>query len=171
MINEQIVDSTRNLARQLFDQLKTRNQKIVFAESCTAGLVAAVMGGIPGVSAHLCGSAVTYQNETKESWLQINPHQIQNHSAVSGDVTTSMAVAVLEKTPDADVAVAVTGHLQPDAAAAGSQAWVVAATRGKEKIECTAPRCFPLQQATRVDRQWEAANYTLQISLDIITRN
>lgn len=166
MINEQIADSTRKLAGDLFDQLKSRNRKIVFAESCTAGLVSAVMAGIPGVSTHLCGSSVTYQNETKECWLQVEARKIQNQSSVSADVTTSMARSVLRQTPHADMAVAITGHLQTDATPDGSQVWVVAAMRKGIELRVAEPRCFSLLQPTRIDRQWEAARHAFQVALD-----
>ncbi len=56
-------------AQRLVDVLKRLDTKIVFAESCTAGLVSATLARVPGVSAYLCGSAVTYRDEVKTAWV------------------------------------------------------------------------------------------------------
>jgi nicotinamide-nucleotide amidase len=100
-------------ATRLADQLRRKNVRIVFAESCTAGLVSAALATVPGISAWLCGSAVTYQDETKAGWLGVAPDELEEFTAVSAEVATSMARGVLKMTPKADLAVSVTGHLGP----------------------------------------------------------
>ena len=67
------IDSSHTVAAELAEQLAAKQQKIVFAESCTAGMAAALLGGCPGISAWLCGSAVTYREATKTRWLDIDP--------------------------------------------------------------------------------------------------
>lgn len=95
--------------------LADSNQRVVFAESCTAGLVSASLASVPGISQYLCGSAVTYREDTKAQWLGVSHKVLEEHSAVSEAVTTSMARGVLANTPEANLAAAVTGHLGPDA--------------------------------------------------------
>jgi len=104
-------------AHDLAERLRRTNTRIVFAESCTAGLIAATLSRIPGISEHLCGSAVVYRNGTKTAWLDVSADDLANESIgpVSEDVATAMATGVLEHTPEAHVAAAVTGHLGPDA--------------------------------------------------------
>jgi PncC family amidohydrolase len=97
--------------------LRERGLKIVLAESCTGGLVSAALTTVPGISANHCGSAVVYQVETKARWLGISPVILEKPGPVSRVVAEAMARAVLEKTPHADLAAAVTGHLGPDAPA------------------------------------------------------
>lgn len=97
--------------------LVRRNLRVVFAESCTAGLVAATLARVPGISAHLCGSAVTYCETTKVAWLDVRPRDLARHSAVSPQVARQMALGVLAHTPEADWSAAVTGHLGPEAPA------------------------------------------------------
>ena len=105
------------LARDLARALRDRSLRIVFAESCTGGLVSAALTGIPGVSEHHCGSAVVYRLETKAAWLGIERRLLDDPGPVSGVVAGRMAIGVLARTPEADVAVSVTGHLGPDAPA------------------------------------------------------
>jgi len=100
-------------AQRLVQSLERLDYKIVFAESCTAGLVAAALVRIPGVSEHLCGTAAVYRNATKTAWLDIPADLLEKHSAVSPEVTAQMAERVLLKTPEADLSAAVTGYLGP----------------------------------------------------------
>ena len=44
------------LAQSLANCLNQRQVGVVFAESCTAGLVAASLAQVPGISRWLCGS-------------------------------------------------------------------------------------------------------------------
>lgn len=107
----ELADSATRLAKQL----QSKKVRIVFAESCTAGLVSAAMATVPGISAWLCGSAVTYQDETKAGWLGVTDAELEKFTAVSAEVASSMARGVLKITPAADLALSVTGHLGPGA--------------------------------------------------------
>lgn len=102
-------------AQQLALLLQARQFRVVLAESCTAGLVAASLGQIPGISEHLCGSAVTYRNRTKQDWLGVAASDLYEPGPVSARVTEIMARAVLQRTPEAHLSLAVTGHLGPAA--------------------------------------------------------
>jgi PncC family amidohydrolase len=97
--------------------LRSAGRRLVLAESCTAGLVAATLAQIPGISEHLCGSAVVYRAATKSAWLGIDPQLLDDPliGPVSAEVTRAMALAVLERTPEANLSAAVTGHLGPNA--------------------------------------------------------
>jgi len=58
---------------------------------------------------------VVYRNETKTAYLGISAAILKKHGAVSPEVAALMARRVLEKTPEADLAMSVTGHLGPHA--------------------------------------------------------
>ncbi len=103
------------MAHDISDHLKSQHLNLVFAESCTCGLLAATLGKIPGISQNFCGSAVTYQNDTKVSWLGISNKILEDPGPVSELVARLMVENVLHKTRHADVAVSVTGHLGPHA--------------------------------------------------------
>src|SRR6056297_1528483 len=102
-------------AKSLVERLQSHARRLVLAESCTGGLVAASLAAVPGVSQWFCGSAVTYREATKQAWLGIDPETIRAETAVSETVTRAMAHAALRRTAEADFAAAVTGHLGPDA--------------------------------------------------------
>lgn len=105
--------------QELLKELIRLRKRIVFAESCTAGLLAATLGQVAGVSEVLCGSMVTYRNRTKSNWLGIDPAILEDPAVgpVSEVVARQMALGVLERTEEASLAVSVTGHLGPNAPA------------------------------------------------------
>jgi PncC family amidohydrolase len=102
-------------ASQLHDLLREHRQQIVFAESCTAGLISASLGRLPGISGLLAGAAVVYQMETKAEWLGVDPEVLVDPGPVSQIVSEQMARGVLQKTTQATIAASVTGHLGPNA--------------------------------------------------------
>ena len=91
------------------------NSKIVFAESCTGGLLSATLSRVPGISAVHCGSAVVYRLDTKTRWLGVPAALLVDPGPVSEPVARAMSEGVLARTPEADVAISITGHLGPDA--------------------------------------------------------
>jgi nicotinamide-nucleotide amidase len=103
------------VARRVARLLKAANLKVVFAESCTGGLVSGALTKIAGISANHCGGVVVYRNETKQAYLNIPADVLKNPGPVSRQVAELMAQRVLEKTPEADIAASVTGHLGPGA--------------------------------------------------------
>ncbi len=161
MISRQLFNSCRHHAKTLARELENQDLRIVFAESATAGLVAATLAQVPGISQFLCGSAVTYQESCKHSWLNIDEGLIEKHSAVSPQVTRAMARSVLQTTPAADFSVAITGHLEPQSDN-GPIAYVVIGYRNDDQVLCRNPVCFELKSHTRINRQWEAAGAVLE---------
>ena len=101
--------------KRLARQLKAAGRKIVFAESCTGGLVCGSLTRIAGISEHHCGGVVVYRDNTKAEYLGIPRILLVDPGPVSSEVAELMALGALRKTPEADVAVSVTGHLGPDA--------------------------------------------------------
>ncbi len=166
MICKRLFNSTRHLANELAWQLENQQQCIVFAESCTAGLVSAILAQVPGISNWLCGSVVTYQEVIKEQWLQIDPKLIERHSAVSAEVTVNMATSVLTRTTPAEFSVAITGHLEHDRSQNGPAVFVCVGYRHDGRILCTQPVCYNLSGRSRVDRQWQAARIALNAAIE-----
>jgi nicotinamide-nucleotide amidase len=111
------IDEARKVLSQeselLAGLLTAQDVKIVFAESCTGGLVAATLAGIPGASDILCGSLVTYRDDAKSKWLGISPRTLKKPGAVSEQVALEMAIHALEVTPEAGLSASITGHLGP----------------------------------------------------------
>jgi len=107
--------SIASSARRLADLLKAADRKVVFAESCTGGLVSGALTAIPGISDHHCGGMIVYRNRTKVAYLTIDRRRLEKYGPVSKEIATEMASHVLKRTPEADIAASVTGHLGPNA--------------------------------------------------------
>ncbi len=146
-------------ARKLADHLKAReSNRVVFAESCTAGLVAGLLGQSPGISNFLCGSAVTYRESVKQKWLGVSAETLQLHTAESLETTNEMAVGVLDSTAEANFSAAVTGHLGPEAPnEIDGVIFVAVAKRNSNAVEIVAGKRFKLESESRIDRQFESA--------------
>lgn len=111
MLPEDVLDS----AAALVAQMTAAELKLVTAESCTGGLVAAAVTHVAGSSAVLDRGFVTYSNEAKMAVLGVDPHLLAMHGAVSGAVAVAMAEGALRYSL-ADVAVSVTGIAGPGGA-------------------------------------------------------
>lgn len=105
-------DSQINQATVLLDKYKSRGLKLVTAESCTGGLISALLTEISGSSDVFECGFVTYSNESKIKLLGVDEKLIEQHGAVSEQVASAMAQEAIAKT-SADVAVAVTGIAGP----------------------------------------------------------
>ena len=90
-----------------------RGLRLATAESCTGGMVAARLTGVPGSSASFVGGVVAYADEVKRSELDVPEALLSEHGAVSAEVAAAMAEGARGRL-DADVAVAVTGIAGPD---------------------------------------------------------
>jgi nicotinamide-nucleotide amidase len=87
--------------------------RLGLAESCSGGLLAARITNLPGASAYMAGSVVSYSNEAKVDLLGVDPRLIEEKGAVSPEVAEQMARGALERF-GADVAVSITGIAGPD---------------------------------------------------------
>ena len=97
----------------LIKELTEKNQTIVFAESCTGGLLSSSITSISGSSQVFKGSIVSYSNELKNSLLNISKEKLIKYGAVSEEVCESMAINVKEKL-EADWAIAISGIAGPN---------------------------------------------------------
>ena len=104
-------------AAALLKRYEAEGWRIVTAESCTGGLVAALLTEIPGSSAVVERGFVTYSNEAKTEMLGVPADLIARHGAVSAEVARVMAEGALHRAR-ADVAVAITGIAGPGGATA-----------------------------------------------------
>ncbi len=99
----------------LIKELTKRNQTIVFAESCTGGLLSSSLTSISGSSQVFQGSIVSYSNEIKNSLLNISEEKLTKYGAVSEEVCEAMAINVRDKL-GADWAIAISGIAGPNGA-------------------------------------------------------
>ena len=105
--------SDQALIEQLAGICMTRSLRVVTAESCTGGMVAAALTSIAGSSAWFDRGYVTYANRAKQDCLGVPEALIATHGAVSEQVAKVMASGAIAAS-GADVCIAITGIAGPD---------------------------------------------------------
>ncbi len=101
------------LATAVLESCRKAGLKVATAESCTGGLICAVLTEIPGSSAVVERGFVTYSNAAKTEVLSVPEELLQIHGAVSEPVARAMAAGALHRCPGVAVAVGVTGIAGP----------------------------------------------------------
>jgi nicotinamide-nucleotide amidase len=99
-------------ARDVLDAARAKNIRIVTAESCTGGLITALLTEIPGSSDVMERGFVTYSNEAKEESLGVPATLLGKYGAVSDQVARAQAGGALRHAR-AQLAIAVTGIAGP----------------------------------------------------------
>lgn len=100
------------LCAELAEVLLRNKLKLVTAESCTGGLIAAACTDLSGSSAWFDRGFVSYSNSAKTDMLGVDAGLIERHGAVSEEVARAMAHGAVAHSP-AQIAVAVTGVAGP----------------------------------------------------------
>jgi nicotinamide-nucleotide amidase len=108
----------------LGELLRARGERLVSAESCTGGLIAAACTSIAGSSDWFERGYVSYSNAAKIDLLGVPPALIDSHGAVSEEVARAMATGALAHS-QAQWAVAVTGIAGPGGATPGKPVGLV----------------------------------------------
>ena len=83
------------------------------AESLTAGMVAAELGTVPGVSEVLAGGVVAYSNFVKKKVLGVDADLLAAAGSVDGEVARQMADGV-RRVLETDLGVSTTGVAGPE---------------------------------------------------------
>lgn len=82
------------LPEVIIQLLKSRNQTLSTAESCTGGNIAHLITSISGSSQIFQGSVVAYSNTIKSAVLRVSEQILKDHGAVSEPVVVEMAEGV-----------------------------------------------------------------------------
>ncbi|MGB1581175.1 MAG: nicotinamide-nucleotide amidase [Nevskiales bacterium] len=101
------------LAIELGEQLRTLDEKLATAESCTGGWVAKLITDVAGSSAWFDRGFVTYSNAAKQEMLGVAANLLERYGAVSAEVVAAMTAGALAHS-QADWAVAISGIAGPD---------------------------------------------------------
>jgi nicotinamide-nucleotide amidase len=117
-------EELRGLARVLLDLCRAKKLTIATAESCTGGLVAAMLTEIPGSSDVVERGFVTYSNAAKEAMLGVPAATLERFGAVSRETAEAMAKGALAHSP-ASLAVAITGIAGPGGGTPGKPVGLV----------------------------------------------
>lgn len=112
MTDSILPESLVAMAARVVEANMAAGRKLAIAESCTGGLVSAALTEIPGSSAVLDCSFVTYSNDAKQRLLGVSSDIMDAFGAVSVACVYAMAKGALERS-GADVAVAISGIAGP----------------------------------------------------------
>lgn len=93
--------------------LRRAGLTIAVAESCTGGLLGAVLTALPGASDYVRGGVIAYTDSVKADLLGVSRHELAEHGAVSEPVARAMAEGVRQRC-HAAIGVSVTGIAGPD---------------------------------------------------------
>ena len=104
--------ATPALCARLADLLLAKGLKLVTAESCTGGLIAATCTDLAGSSNWFERGFVTYSNEAKTELLGVEERLLRRAGAVCEGAARAMVLGALAHA-HAQVAVAVTGVAGP----------------------------------------------------------
>ena len=133
----------RDAAERVLVSCRKAGLKVVTAESCTGGLVAAALTAIAGSSDVVERGFVTYANEAKHEMLGVGLDTLENHGAVSEPVARAMARGALTHSL-ANIAVSVTGVAGPGGGSAEKPVGLVHFAAARSGFELIAERhVFP----------------------------
>jgi nicotinamide-nucleotide amidase len=99
-------------ADRLMHELCDKGLRIATAESCTGGMLAALLTDIEGASHGFERGFVAYTEQSKAELLGIDPDVLKRNEAVSEVVARAMAEGALARS-HADLALGVTGFAGP----------------------------------------------------------
>ena len=108
------------VARMATIQPKLRRRKLTLAvaESCTGGLLGAVLSAHGGASEHFKGGGIVYSNEAKTILAGVAPQLIASHGAVSSVVAGALARGARTRL-GTKIGLAITGISGPGGATPG----------------------------------------------------
>ena len=152
----------RDAAERVLHACRKRGLKLVTAESCTGGLVAATLTAISGSSDVVERAYVTYANEAKREMLGVPWDALLGHGAVSEPVARAMAEGVC-RISGSPCGLAVTGIAGPDGGSADKPV-------GTVYIGCATPDGIEVRRCRfhgdRVSIKWQSS----QTALDMLRR-
>lgn len=99
-------------AEKLVNLLIEKKLHITTAESCTGGMVASRIIDVANASKVFNVAYVTYANEAKEKYLNVDSKTIEKYGVVSEEVTKQMALGAL-KEANADISIVTSGIAGP----------------------------------------------------------
>lgn len=110
-------DSSQSLVQVVHEQLQqvhcATQCTLALAESCTGGLLSALLCENPGASKYYLGGLVSYSNAAKHVFLDVPEELLARHGAVSPEVAQAMAAGAKARF-QSTYALSVTGIAGPD---------------------------------------------------------
>ena len=112
MLSTRLIFSLPEL-EELATRLLAKKETLGTAESCTGGLVSALITSLPGSSGWFKGGVVSYANEIKTALLQVPEDILAAHGAVSKASALAMAAGAV-RALGVEHSLAVTGIAGPE---------------------------------------------------------
>lgn len=109
---DRMPDDVDALARHLLEQAGRRGLTLATAESCTGGLLGAILTDVEGLSHAFERGFIVYSDAAKAGLLGIARPLIDAEGAVSKAIALAMAQGAIAHSP-ADIALAITGFAGP----------------------------------------------------------
>ncbi|MBI2982724.1 MAG: CinA family protein [Chloroflexi bacterium] len=113
-------------------RLRRRKLTVASAESCTGGLLGAVLSETSGSSDHYLGGAVVYSNGAKTALADVPADLIHGHGAVSPVVAGALARGARQRL-GARIGLGITGIAGPTGATPGKPVGLVYVAVDSEK--------------------------------------
>jgi nicotinamide-nucleotide amidase len=107
-----VTDVDDNMEVVVGKLLKSNNQTVATAESCTGGFIGHLLSKHAGSSQFYTGGIISYDNRIKTEFLDVPTSILQTVGAVSQEAVEQMAKSVREKM-NTDFAVSVSGIMGP----------------------------------------------------------
>ena len=125
-------------AARVLESCRRTSRTLATAESCSGGLIGALLTEIPGASDVFTHGFITYANAAKHGMLDVSNALIAQHGAVSAEVALAMAEGALHAA-QTHIAVSVTGVAGPGGATATKPVglvYIAVAQRAKPAVSC-----------------------------------
>lgn len=110
--------------RGIQERLRAAGRTVATAESCTGGLLSAILTEHGGSSDLYRGGATVYSNESKSIFADVAPQLIHSHGAVSSVVAAALARGARGRL-GADIGLGITGIAGPGGATPGKPVGLV----------------------------------------------
>lgn len=107
-----VAEGDQSLSKRLGEQLVGHGASVTVAESCTAGLLAAMLTEVSGSSRYFDVGYLTYANSAKVDLVGVDEHLLEEYGAVSPQVVTQMAAGARRRS-GADYALSISGIAGP----------------------------------------------------------
>ncbi|MDZ7783009.1 MAG: CinA family nicotinamide mononucleotide deamidase-related protein [Halioglobus sp.] len=134
------------LAERVLQLLRERDATLATAESCTGGLIASMLTGIPGSSDGFHAGFVTYADSIKHAVLGVDEKTLAEAGAVSEAVVIQMARGALRRA-EADYVIAVSGIAGPGGGTPQKPVGTVWLAWGTDADLRTRCLCWPVERS------------------------
>jgi PncC family amidohydrolase len=131
---------------QLHPVLRRKKLTVACAESCTGGLLGAILTEHSGSSDYFRGGMEVYSDEAKTVLADVPPQLIHSHGAVSAVVAAALARGSREKL-GAKIGLGITGIAGPKGATPGKPVGLVYIAIDGPKLQTVKKKQWPFDRA------------------------